>query len=82
MEIPGLSPLSGQPTLTNPLPQSAQLEGRQTPIQNDSETKNTQAVSEQKSIELSTAQVVEQANKPSAVNFDRETIGSNIDLTT
>ena len=32
MEIPGIAPLSGQPTLTNPLNQQRLLEGRRARI--------------------------------------------------
>lgn len=47
MEIPGIAPLSGQPTLTNPLSREANLEGSETQAQESSETQNTVTASEQ-----------------------------------
>jgi len=48
MEIPGISPLSGQPTLTNPLNQQSLLAGRVT-VSQGVETHNTEVVREQPS---------------------------------
>ncbi len=81
MEIPGLSPLSGQPTVTNPLSQSTQLQGRELPNQSVSETQNTQTVSEQDSTSLTTNQVVEQVENTQATGFREDNPGGTIDIT-
>jgi hypothetical protein len=81
MEIPGIAPFSGQPTLTNPLTQSNQLVGRETQSQSGSETQNTVIASEQDSTNLSTVDVVEQANETESAGFDERNPGGTIDLT-
>jgi len=80
MEIPGIAPLSGQPTLTNPLSKESLLEGRQTSAQQASEVKNTVTSSEKHSTTVNTAEVVDQANEVDATGFD-DNIGQTIDLT-
>jgi hypothetical protein len=80
MEIPGIAPLSGQPTLTNPLNQESVLEGRQAPAQSGSETQNTTSVSDQKATDLSSVAVVNEATQtagaelksdnPATINLD------------
>jgi hypothetical protein len=81
MEIPGLSPLSGQPTITNPLSQPSQLQGRVLPTQAASEAQNTQVASEQGSTSLTTNQVVEQVNNTEATGFREDNPGGTIDIT-
>lgn len=81
MEIPGISPLSGQPTLTNPLSQSSLLEGRETSAQTISETQNTTTAQDQSSTTVSSAEVVNEANETQSTEFSSETVGRNIDLT-
>ena len=81
MEIPGIAPLSGQPTLTNPLSKESLLEGRETTNQLSSETQNTTTAQGQKSTTVSTAEVVNEANETDATRFDADNIGQNIDFT-
>ena len=81
MEISSTAPLSGQPTLTNPLSQSSLLEGRETSAQATSETQNTTTAQEQESTTISSAEVVNEANETQSTEFSSETIGRNIDLT-
>ena len=81
MEIPGIAPLSGQPTLTNPLGQASLLEGRETTSQSSSETQNTTTAQEQESTTVSTAEVVNETNETDATGFDADNIGQNIDFT-
>jgi len=81
MEIPGISPLSGQPTLTNPLSQERLLEGRSTESQSSSETQSTVTASEQESTTVSSAEVVSQAEETTGTQFDADNVGSNIDFT-
>ena len=50
MEIPGLSPLSNQSTLTNPLNQRETLQGQQTQAQPCHQSKKQQACLIQKSL--------------------------------
>jgi hypothetical protein len=81
MEIPGISPLSGQPTLTNPLSQESLLEGRATQAQSNSETQNTVTASEQSSTTISNAAVVEQANETQDAALNADNPGGSIDIT-
>ncbi|NQY27235.1 MAG: hypothetical protein HRT92_08665 [Piscirickettsiaceae bacterium] len=81
MEISSTAPLSGQPTLTNPLSQSSLLEGRETSTQSTSETQNTTTAQEQLTTTVSSAEVVNEANEAQATEFSSESIGRNIDLT-
>jgi hypothetical protein len=81
MEIPGISPLSGQPTLTNPLSQESLLEGRVTPAQSNSETQNTVTASEQPSTTISNAGVVEEAQEAQESGFNPDNPGGSIDIT-
>lgn len=81
MEIPGISPLSGQPTLTNPLNQESLLQGRATPAQSNSETKNTVTASEQSSTTIDNTAVVEQANESQDAGFNPKNPGGSIDIT-
>jgi hypothetical protein len=81
MEIPGIAPFSGQPTLTNPLSQEAELTGRQTPAQSRSETQNTVSAAEQASTELSNTDVVNESGEAQQTGFDDKNPGGTIDLT-
>jgi len=81
MEIPGIAPLSGQPTLTNPLSRESNLEGRETQAQASSETQNTVTASEQASTTVSSAEVVSQAEETAATGFDANNPGGSIDIT-
>lgn len=81
MEIPGIAPLSGQPTLTNPLSQERLLQGRETPAQEASETQNTVTASEQSSTTVNSANVVTDVEEPGATGFDTNNPGGSIDIT-
>jgi len=81
MEIPGISPLSGQPTLTNPLSRESNLEGRETQAQQTSETQSTVTAREQSSTTVSSAEVVSQAEETAATGFDTNNPGASIDIT-
>lgn len=81
MEIPGIAPLSGQPTLTNPLSRESLLEGRERADQVASETQNTVTANEQSSTTISSAEVVTQAEETTATGFDTNNPGGSIDLT-
>ncbi len=81
MEIPGISPLAGQPTLTNPLSQEDQLVGRESAALQDSETQNTVTASEQESTTVTTTEVVNQANEADQAGFNPDNPGGTIDIT-
>jgi len=81
MEIPGIAPFSGQPTLTNPLSQEDELTGRQTQAQASSETQNTVTASEQDSTDLSSVDVVNEAGETEQTGFNPDNPGGTIDLT-
>jgi len=81
MEIPGIAPLSGQPTLTNPLSQDRLLEGRERAAQETSETQNTVTAREQSSTTVSNAEVVNQTEETVATGLDTNNPGSSIDIT-
>jgi len=81
MEIPGIAPLSGQPTLTNPLSRESNLEGRETQAQQTSETQSTVTVREQSTTTVSSAEVVSQAEETAATGFDTNNPGGSIDIT-
>lgn len=81
MEIPGIAPLSGQPTVTNPLSSEDSLVGRETRSQNNTETQNTVTAQEQSTTSVSTVEVVNQAEETESTGFDAENPGSNVDFT-
>jgi len=81
MEIPGISPLSGQPTLTNPLSRERSIEGRDTQALERSETQNTTVANEQASTSVRNADVVTQTEETSSTNLDANNIGGSIDIT-
>jgi hypothetical protein len=80
MEIPGIAPLSGQPTLTNPLNQENLLVGRVTTSQGV-ETHNTEVVREQPSTRVKSAEVVDQASDDAPAGFETNHFGGTIDIT-
>jgi len=79
MEIPGISPLAGQPTLTNPLSQDEQRVGRESAALQDSETQNTVTATEQDS--ATPIGVVNQANETDQAGFNPDNPGGTIDIT-
>lgn len=81
MEIPGIAPLSGQPTLTSPLSQANLLEGRETTARSTSETQNTTVAQEQSTTIITSAEVVNETSNVQSTEFSSETIGRNIDFT-
>ncbi|OUR65703.1 hypothetical protein A9Q79_01540 [Methylophaga sp. 42_25_T18] len=81
MEIPGITPFAGQPTLTNPLSQQNLLEGRESAALQGGETQNTVTASEQDSTEVTTTEVVNQANETDQAGFNPDNPGGTIDIT-
>lgn len=81
MEIPGIAPFSGQPTITNPPTQETELATRVTPAQSDSETQNTVSASEQSPSSLSNTAVVNQVDETEQAGFNPDNPGGTIDLT-
>lgn len=81
MEIPGSASYSNQPTVTSPLNQERQVEGRQTQAQSGSETQNTVTASEQTSTSLSNNDVVNQTNEAEQGGFNPDNPGGSIDIT-
>ena len=80
MEIPGIAPFSGQPTLTNPLTPENQVVGQKSSVQKSSETSNTELSREQPPTAVGTAQVVNQTNDTDDVGGSSRNPGGNIDL--
>jgi hypothetical protein len=81
MEIPGIAPFSGQPTLTNPPTQERLLEGQETQAQTTSEAQNTVSANEQESTQISNTEAVNQTNETDATGFDSNNPGGTIDIT-
>lgn len=81
MELPGIAPYSGQPTVTNPLSRERTLEGRETQALEESETQSTVTANEKNSTTVSNAEVVTQVEELSATSFDSDNVGGNIDIT-
>ncbi len=81
MAIAGITPFSGQPTLTNPLSSEAQQAGNTTRAQSGNETQNTVIANEQASTTISNALVVEQTNETAGTGFNSNNLGGNIDTT-
>ncbi|MDT8370941.1 MAG: hypothetical protein RQ783_02985 [Gammaproteobacteria bacterium] len=81
MEIPGIAPFSGQPTLTNPLSREEELTGRQTHAQSSNETQNTVSASEQESTALSNVNVVNDSTEAQQSGFNLNNPGGTIDIT-
>ncbi len=80
MEIPGIAPLSGQPTLTNPLNRERLLEGRITASQGV-ETHSTEVMREQPSTSVKSAEVVDQVSKSTPTAFEANHFVGTIDIT-
>jgi len=84
MEIPGLSPLSNQSIVTNPLNQRETLQGKQTQAQRGSETSSTTLSSEQETTGLSDTEVVNESNEARETttnNNGNANLGATIDIT-
>lgn len=81
MEIPGISPLSGQPTITNPLNQESLLQGRVVPTQSNSETQNTVTASERAATTIDNTDVVNEAKEAQESGFNPDNPGGTIDIT-
>ncbi len=81
MEIPGIAPFAGQPTLTNPLNNEDRQVGQQTSSEQVTETANTTVAQEQSATTLSDVQVVEAAPEAADSAFDPQNPGGTIDLT-
>jgi hypothetical protein len=81
MEIPGIAPFSNQPTLTNPLPQSSQLQGREVAAQKQSETQNTVTAQDQDPTAVNATGVVNQTNETDQAGFSQTNPGGTIDIT-
>jgi len=79
MEIPGISPLSGQPTLTNPLSQESLLQGRVIPAQSSGETQNTVTATDRSPTSISTSGVVGQTNEAQETGNEAQEKGFNPD---
>lgn len=80
MEIPGIAPLSGQPTLTNPLNQQRLLAGRET-LSQGVETHNTELMREQPSTRVKSAEVVDQAGNSAPTDFEANKFSGTVDIT-
>jgi hypothetical protein len=81
MAIPGIAPLSGQPTVTNPLSQENQLVGQESQALQSSETQNTVTAREQESTSVTTIDVVNQSNETDQAVFNPDNPGGTIDFT-
>lgn len=80
MEIPGIAPLSGQPTLTNPLGREQLLEGRVTRSQGV-ETHNAEVLREQASTSVKSAEVVGQVSEGGSAGLETNHFGGIVDIT-
>jgi hypothetical protein len=81
MAIPGIAPLSGQPTVTNPLSQESQLVGQESHALQGSETQNTVTAREQESTSVTTTETVNQGNEADQAAFNPDNPGGTIDFT-
>lgn len=81
MEIPGIAPFAGQPTLTNPLNNEARQTGQQTVSQQASETAETTIAQEQSATAIDNVQVVNEAAETAEDGFNPQNPGGTIDLT-
>lgn len=81
MEILGIAPFAGQPTLTNPLSNEDRQTGQQTSSEQVTETASTTVMQEQSATALTNGQVVEAAQEASESAFDPQNPGGTIDLT-
>ncbi len=81
MDIPGIAPFAGQPTLTNPLSNENRQTGQQTGSQQAAETSNTTLSEEQPASALSNVQVVNETPETAEEGFNPQNPGGTIDLT-
>lgn len=81
MEIPGIAPFAGQPTLTNPLNNQDRQTGQQTGSQQVAETSNTTLAQEQPASALRNEQVVNETPETAEDGFSPQNPGGTIDLT-
>lgn len=81
MEIPGIAPFAGQPTVTNPLNNENRQLGQQTSSQQSAETTDTTVAQEQPAAALGNVQVVNETPQAAADGFDPQNPGGTIDLT-
>lgn len=81
MEIPGINPFNGQPSLTNPPNAEAQMTGQQSQAEQVGQTTETTTVQEQSSSQPDTTQVVSQTNETDQGGFNPDNPGGTIDLT-
>lgn len=81
MEIPGIAPFAGQPTLTNPLNNQDRQTGQQTGSQQVAETSNTTLAQEQPASALRNEQVVNETPETAEDGFNPQNPGGTIDLT-
>lgn len=81
MEIPGINPFNGQPSLTNPPNNEAQLTGQQSTTEQAGQTTETATVQDQSSPQPDTTQVVSQTNETDESGFNPDNPGGTIDLT-
>jgi len=81
MAIPGIAPLSGQPTVTNPLSQDNQQVGQESQALQGSETQNTVTAREQESTSVTTIETVNQGNEADQAAFNPDNPGGTIDFT-
>lgn len=81
MEIPGIAPFAGQPTLTNPLNNESRQTGQQTRVEQTSETTETTLAREQPAEALANVQVVNETPETTTEGFNPQNPGGTIDLT-
>ena len=81
MEIPGIAPFAGQPTLTNPLDNENRQIGQQTNAEQASETSETTLAQEQSAAALANVQVVNETPETTLEGFNPQNPGGTIDLT-
>ncbi|MDT8310493.1 MAG: hypothetical protein RQ732_03510 [Methylophaga sp.] len=81
MEIPGIAPFSGQPTLTNPLNNENRQIGQLTSVEQTSETHDTTLTQEQPAAALANVQVVNETPETTTEGFNPQNPGGTIDLT-
>lgn len=81
MEIPGIAPFAGQPTLTNPLNNENRQVGQQTSVEQKAETRNTTLTQEQPVAAPANVQVVNETPETTTEGFNPQNPGGTIDFT-
>ncbi len=81
MDIPGIAPFAGQPTLTNPLSNDSRQTGQQTGHQQMAETSNTTLFQDRPASALSNGQVVNESSETAEEGFNPQNPVGTIDLT-